>query len=505
MCVNLKEIRNPYTHKVITVKCGRCPACMREKSVRCSSRILAEHNRSDVFGVFLTLTYNNQFIPYIRLSDIDPSSLEEQEIPIYRDYLYKKTYSRYKGHKVSIIPNDKPIDKLVIKPSQLDSIFNTDFQYIQKHPVYDSVSINYTRDFSLFIHRLRKTLQRYYKIDLSGVLSYCSVFEYGPTTHRAHIHSALYLPKSYLPYLSALRRAVASCWPYCAPNQFYKSGKKSAFSLAASPAQYIGGYLSSADLAGDFFSSSRRIAQKTTISKLFGHRYDIFTPSYIQAAVSQSDFKAILPCYDFNGKLLLSNIRIPSYVLRRYFPRIPCSSLFSNETICSILQCPDRIYSYTAQMRAYGLSDPLTTCKRYVSSINNACHMLHMHSYDYMVLYNTFRSRYASYTLMHSFDDVVFVNDLSEHYLNPLFIDYHSNNPNFFVGFPITSLSPNDYKSYIDDNESAKSYILDHVKRSKLNDVTTNHNINYFLKPRKNGKKCLKIAKPSCEAFALST
>lgn len=122
-----------------------------------------------------------------------------------------------------------------------------------------------------------------------------------------------------------------------------------------------------------------------------------------------------------------------------------------------------------------------------------------------MVLYNTFRSRYASYTLMHSFDDVVSVNDLSEHYLNPAFIDYHSYNPDFAVGFPITSLSPNDYKSNIDDNEDAKSYILDHVKRSKLNDVTTNHNINYFLKPRKNGKKYFKITKSTCDTFALST
>ena len=73
MCTRQKYIYNKYLHKSILVKCGKCEACQQEKAAHRASRI--RNNCS--FGLvplFITLTYTNDYVPYLTFSELDSVS-----------------------------------------------------------------------------------------------------------------------------------------------------------------------------------------------------------------------------------------------------------------------------------------------------------------------------------------------------------------------------------------------------------------------------------------------
>lgn len=72
MCVQQSWIRNKYNGHHYFVKCGHCPACLQEKAIRRANRIRKQQNKEGLPKydcLFVTLTYRNEFIPYILLSE----------------------------------------------------------------------------------------------------------------------------------------------------------------------------------------------------------------------------------------------------------------------------------------------------------------------------------------------------------------------------------------------------------------------------------------------------
>ena len=69
MCTHRKEITNPYTGKKLIVNCGMCPACRQEKAIKRTMRI-KNHYDDKLSCAFVTLTYRNECIPYIRSTDL---------------------------------------------------------------------------------------------------------------------------------------------------------------------------------------------------------------------------------------------------------------------------------------------------------------------------------------------------------------------------------------------------------------------------------------------------
>lgn len=81
MCLYKRYIKNPYTGKDVFVKCGHCNACLQEKAARRTSRI-RNNVSSGQTALFVTLTYANMFVPYVRRSDLKSF---EFTVPVYRD------------------------------------------------------------------------------------------------------------------------------------------------------------------------------------------------------------------------------------------------------------------------------------------------------------------------------------------------------------------------------------------------------------------------------------
>ena len=63
-CFHPKRIRNK-NGDIITVGCGHCPACLNRRASR-NSMLCTLEESDHKFAIFVTLTYNNTFIPLMR-------------------------------------------------------------------------------------------------------------------------------------------------------------------------------------------------------------------------------------------------------------------------------------------------------------------------------------------------------------------------------------------------------------------------------------------------------
>ena len=93
MCKHSKVILNRYTMKWVRVDCGKCPTCMQKKAMSRATRIRNNLQAGEI-ALFVTLTYDNKYVPYIKKSDLvnlldSPISLSEMkdnlfELPVYK-------------------------------------------------------------------------------------------------------------------------------------------------------------------------------------------------------------------------------------------------------------------------------------------------------------------------------------------------------------------------------------------------------------------------------------
>ena len=85
MCLRKRYIKNVYG-KMILVKCGCCPACLQEKAIARTNRIKNTYNADLYIPLFVTLTYKNEFLPYIKLDELtDCNNFYNTSINVYRD------------------------------------------------------------------------------------------------------------------------------------------------------------------------------------------------------------------------------------------------------------------------------------------------------------------------------------------------------------------------------------------------------------------------------------
>ena len=108
MCTNSRFIWNPYARKKILVKCGKCDACKQEKALARSTRI-RNNVTSGTIALFITLTYTNDYVPYVKKSDLFSKPVD---LPVYRRCRIREIYDRhsdivtfrkYPGEYVSLI------------------------------------------------------------------------------------------------------------------------------------------------------------------------------------------------------------------------------------------------------------------------------------------------------------------------------------------------------------------------------------------------------------------
>lgn len=201
-CLHPTKYYNKYLQQEISIPCGHCEACTTRKSNRLHN-LIDLHSTSYKYCLFVTLKYNQTFIPKAKLYDDDSKTYlissdgvilsecdklsDENKRKLYRKVLSKEGRSLPYG----IIP------------------------YLDSH------------DLRLFMVRLRQRISclrtrvtkthdtKKYRLEpnkyrTDETFTYYAIGEYGPKTFRPHFHILLFFNQSET--LQALERHIHKAW-----------------------------------------------------------------------------------------------------------------------------------------------------------------------------------------------------------------------------------------------------------------------------------------------------
>lgn len=311
MCLNKRFVINPYTKRSILVDCGVCPACLQKKAQGRKHRIDAT-NKKGYTWYFLTLTYENKFLPYIKKSDLKNHELR---LPVYRDFdrcLYRSTADY--GLDDSPRPLDSPIDFIDLNEDWYERYARG--RIFTASGKRNAVGVCYYKDVQDFFKRLRVTLQRQFNYNKKFYYYACQ--EYGETNYRPHSHILLYAPAVDEPIF---REAVDKCWRF--DSQLPRK-----FEVARCASSYVSSYV---NMSSKFplYLTSKEFKQKHSYSQDFGMDYASFSLPAILSKSSTADLTYNLSVF-VKGTLKQFNLPIPKYVISRYFPLFTGYSRLSN-------------------------------------------------------------------------------------------------------------------------------------------------------------------------------
>lgn len=319
MCLNKRFVINPYTHRSILVDCGVCPSCLQKKAQGRKHRIDAT-NKKGYTWYFLTLTYENKFLPYILKSDLKNHELR---LPVYRDYdraLYRSTSDYVLDD--SPRPLDSPIDYIDLDEDWYERFAHGRiFSAIGKR---NAVGICYYKDLQNFLKRLRICLKRNY--NYSSKFYYFACQEYGETNYRPHTHVLLHAPSS---DESIFRSAVNKCWRF--DSQLPRK-----FEVARCASSYVSTYVN-CDSRFPLYLKSKALRAKHSYSQDFGLDYTSFGLPYLLSKSDTSDLTYTLSVL-VKGSPKQFNLPIPKYVINRHFPLFTGYCRLSNAAVYDLVK-----------------------------------------------------------------------------------------------------------------------------------------------------------------------
>lgn len=182
-CERPEYILNKYTDEVVSCHCGKCPSCMNAKAKRWIQR-LDDETQCHKYAFLITLTYDNENLPKLGLSD----SLD------------------------SLVSFGRSDIDLCIPFEELEFSNDAERVLLQErleHPL--GLPFYYPKDFSRFFKRLNK----YFYDKVTGKYENFRYFlcgELGPSTHRAHAHGVVWFDDERISKCFA--KALSSCWTY---------------------------------------------------------------------------------------------------------------------------------------------------------------------------------------------------------------------------------------------------------------------------------------------------
>lgn len=336
MCRYAREISLRNSRHSIYVDCGHCPSCLQHKADRRAVRI-ASHAPDFFKPAFVTLTYNDSSVPYIRKSDLiyDLSS-DYPYICIYRDSKFVRSFGSSSliscpGHLVDSIDVDGDLNLF-------DSCFDEVVKHLPKLAIEkgsfdnDRVGVCYSKDFRDFIKRLRSLLARKYGSVVP--LSYYQTSEYGPTTVRPHFHAIIWIPV----WLSFEDFACycADAWPFA---DSYRTKKYVQFAKCAS--SYVSKYVNC--------STSVPLFLQTFFPPKYSHSVDFgfdnvhfgFDEVFNNLSVSHSaEFTTSYYKKDV-GFVSVTSI-YPRYVVNRYFLKVKGFNRISRDALYLLYMYPQQ-------------------------------------------------------------------------------------------------------------------------------------------------------------------
>ena len=461
MCTNGKYVHNKYIHKSIFVSCGHCDSCIQAKANARAQRI-RNHNDGGTC-LFVTLTYDNRFVPYVSSSDlINIQDISSHDVVVKRDFDVRY----YRGNK-----------KVYRCDDVLTSFKASDFKkYCYDVPILrkkkDCVGVIYWKDVQNFIKRLRINL---FRNGYENDISYFAVGEYGSGKHatfRPHFHLLLYTGKI---TLQEIRPFIVQSWPY---GDMLRENQRIQQAIDASG--YVASYVSkSASLPT--ICESAPIRQKHSHSLYFGAGLPCFSlPSLLEKADKQ-DMSYSREVFK-DGKPCLASLPIPKYVINRYFPRFKGDSSLSPAEIRDCLRCPigvwdkfgenpSRITPLIGKEFSYSKEDYRKFIVHLRHCVDNYITITHKTIDDYVIDYQRVWFARWNYIYKHSYDDVIsyfdFFENINEHIDNLIDVaptlpisDKYVLNPNARFDVQLRSSNLSDLYHKKEYFKSLNSYVL---------------------------------------------
>lgn len=215
-CQNPQKVKNPYTGDWLYVPCGKCALCKSKRAAHWTERL--EFERScHPYCLFGTLTYNEDFLPKVYLTD--DGFLD--------------------GRSGELIPFNEIQDYV-----DTDSI-----KFVRSRgflPVGD------VRDTQLFIKRLRERIRVGKSSGCPDSIDrpedrYCRYFlvnEFGPSTFRPHYHFLIFTASKW--FAEHAKSIVSACW---STDNRYSDSKELGIvdvqNVQTSASAYVASYLNS--------------------------------------------------------------------------------------------------------------------------------------------------------------------------------------------------------------------------------------------------------------------
>lgn len=322
MCTNTKIIYNKYIRKHLRVGCGKCEACLQQKADARANRIRYNLKPGEIC-LMVTLTYKNDYIPYIDLRGLQLGI--NINVPVFRssdcfsarvsgDYVFKDKSTGKVEHLFDIpVFNYNPND---LKTGLLRNLNGM--------PHY-MVGVCYYKDAQDFMKRLRINLQRKYHYYEKFTYYCCS--EYGGSSHRPHFHMLFFIKPE---YEATFRRCIVESWKYADKYRTLRG-----IEIARDCASYVSSYVNSNSSLCEGFSKGC-VMQKHSYSKHFGMGFYSFSLNEILSKKQRGDMSF---CRQPSAYRLSEPFAfpIPKYVINRYFPKFKGYSRFSDDTLFRLI------------------------------------------------------------------------------------------------------------------------------------------------------------------------
>lgn len=313
--------------------CGKCPACQQARADRRTSRI----NNAKYDGyvrLFVTLTYRNINIPYIRKNEITENS---EKINIYRDCSVRRVRSS-SDYKVGYKYTRKTEVIGTVDCYKYHIFLNPDdvrkLRKIRGQSDSNKVSVPYFKDVQNFEKRLRINLKRWYGITQPIYSFKCC--ELGPTTQRAHFHLLLDVPKD---YLAQCQRSIIASWPYDSRISQSKS-----IQIARNASSYVSSYVNrGADFPKLF--DSRRLRPKHSYSKGYGLQNSAFSLESLLSSLGRGSLTYVPTTTAANA--VVRSVLFPKYVCNRYFSKVYGYSRLSYDEIVALCKNPEQFFQFS--------------------------------------------------------------------------------------------------------------------------------------------------------------
>lgn len=328
MCTNKHWIKNHYTGKWILTKCNHCPACLVEKAHHRAGRIKNNVYKDEV-SLFVTLTYANECMPYVRIEDLNDKI---NVLKVYRDSDVRRV--RVSGDyqmKYKVTHNVHVLDEFAV-PAE---IYDDKFKYYPARKAPDRIGVCYYKDIQDFFKRLDINLKRRY--GFKGKYSRFACHEYGTKGKRPHFHLVVFCKAV---DVQMLQSAINEAWPFDRGKARHRKCERARGSVANYVASYVNSFATFHPLL-----SSRAFRSRCSYSRGFGLAPSDFSVDSLVSKASQG-------CLEWSFETLVQrvpqvvNVSVPKYVVNRYFPKFKGYSRLTSDQILDILQMPTRLSNF---------------------------------------------------------------------------------------------------------------------------------------------------------------